>query len=138
MTAPVEPSAPVGVQWLVIARGAATGLIIAAPAAFMNVVLANQTPKPQAGINISFLVVFVGFVLAGWMAGREAPAQAAKHGALAAVGAFVLVEAIVILGRPDRGAGAVIFGFVFIGLLAACLGTIGASIGSRKRKGDLA
>ena len=122
---------------LVIARGAATGLLIAMPAAFLNVVLANQTPKPQAGINLSFLAVFVGFGLAGWLAGREAPDQIAKHGALAAVAAFVPVELVVILGRPDRGAGAVIFGIVFIGLLAACLGTIGASVGGRKRKGDL-
>ncbi|MGN6693616.1 MAG: hypothetical protein ACTHN0_05515 [Aquihabitans sp.] len=121
---------------MVIARGAATGLIFAMPAALLNVVLANQTPKPQAGINLSFLVVFLGFGLAGWMAGREAPGQRAKHGALAAVAAFVPVEIVVILGRPDRGAAAIVFGIVFIGLLAACLGTIGASIGSRKRKGE--
>ena len=122
---------------LVIARSAATGLLIAMPAAFLNVVLANQTPKPKAGINLSFLAVSLGFALAGWMAGREAPDRIAKHGALAAVAAFVPVEVVVILGRPDRGVGAVIFGIVFIGLLAACIGTFGATIGGRKRKGDL-
>lgn len=122
---------------LVVARGAAAGLLIAMPAALLNVVLANQTPKPQAGINLSFLGVFVGFALAGWMAGREAPDQIAKHGALAAVATFVPVEIVVILGRPDRGVGAVIFGIVFIGLLAACIGTFGATVGARKRKGDL-
>ena len=107
------------------------------PAALLNVVLANQTPKPQAGINLSFLAVFFGFGLAGWLAGREAPGQLAKHGALAAAAAFVPVELVVILGRPDRGAAAIVFGIVFIGLLAACLGTIGATIGGRKRKGDV-
>lgn len=130
-----EPD-PTRLSGRVTARAAATGLLVAMPAAFVNVVLANQTPKPQAGINVSFLAVFVGFGLAGWMAGREAPGQLAKHGALAAFAAFVPVELVVILGRPDRGAAAVVFGIVFIGLLAACIGTIGATIGGRKRKGE--
>lgn len=121
---------------MVIARGAASGLLIAMPAALLNVVLANQTPKPRAGINLSFLAVFVGFGLAGWLAGREAPGSAAKHGALTAIAAFVPVEIVVILGRPDRGAAATAFALVFTGLLAACIGTIGANIGSRKRKGE--
>lgn len=136
---PVDPAEAeaTGIAPLVVFRGAATGLIFAMPAALLNVVLANQTPKPQAGINLSFLAVFFGFGLAGWLAGREAPGQLAKHGALAAAAAFVPVELVVILGRPDRGAAAIVFGIVFIGLLAACLGTIGATIGGRKRKGDV-
>lgn len=134
--APADGSGPTRIAPMVIARGAATGLLVAMPAAFLNVVLANQAPKPQAGINLSFLAVFVGFGLAGWLVGREAPSQVAKHGAVAAVAAFVPVEVVVILGRPDRGAAAIVFGIVFIGLLAACLGTIGASIGNRKRKGE--
>jgi hypothetical protein len=134
MSAPVEPG---GLSRLVVFRAAASGLILAMPAAFLNVVLANQTPKPQIGINVSFLAVFAGFFLAGWVAGREAPSQIAKHGALAAVTAFVPVEVVVILGRPDRGVAAVIFGIVFIGLLTACIGTVGATVGGRKRKGDL-
>jgi putative membrane protein (TIGR04086 family) len=134
---PVDPAEPeaTGITRLVVLRGAATGLIFAMPAALLNVVLANQTPKPRAGINLSSLVVFFGFGLAGWMAGREAPRQAAKHGALAALAAFVSVELIVVLGRPDRSAGATAFVAVFTGLLAACIGTIGGSFGSRKRKG---
>lgn len=134
---PVATSAPDPgrVSGLVVARGAATGLVIAMPAAFANVVLADQTPKPRGAINLSFLVVFVGFGLAGWLAGREAPGQTAKHGALAALAAFVPVEVVALLGRFDRGAAISIFGIVFIGLLAACLGTIGASVGGRTRKG---
>ncbi len=119
---------------LVIARGAATGLILAMPAAFANAVFADQTPKPQGAIALTFLVVFAGFGLAGWLAGREAPGQLAKHGALAALAAFVPVQVVAVLGRLDRGAAVSIFGIVFIGLLAACLGTMGASFGGRKRK----
>jgi putative membrane protein (TIGR04086 family) len=122
---------------LVIARGAAVGLLLAVPAALANSVLADQTPKPKAALNVSTLVVFVGFALAGWLAGREAPGQRAKHGALAALAAFVPVEVIAVLGRLDREAGISVVAIVFVGLLAACLGTMGASVGGRKRKGDL-
>lgn len=136
-TAPSHAGGSAGTAWVVVARGAATGLLVAMPAAFLHVVLANQTPKPKAGINLSFLAVFLGFALAGWLAGREAPDQIARYGALTAVAAFIPVELVVILGRPDRGIGVTTFQFVFIGLLAACIGTFGAAIGGRKRKGDL-
>ena len=121
---------------LVVARGAAAGLLIAMPAAFANSVLADQTPKPRGAINVSFLIVFVGFALAGWVAGREAPGQIAKHGALAALAAFVPVEVIAVLGRLDRHVGVSIFAIVFVGLLAACLGTMGAAFGGRNHKGE--
>ena len=143
--APEEDLAPPGptgdptrLSGLVVARGAATGLLIALPAAFANSVFADQTPKPRGAVNLSFLAVFVGFALAGWLAGREAPGQVAKHGALAALVAFVPVEVIAVLGRLDRDAGVSIFAIVFVGLLAACLGTMGAAAGGRKRTGDLA
>lgn len=127
---------PTRLSGLVLARGAATGLLIALPAAFANSVLADQTPKPRGAINLSFLLVFVGFALAGWLAGREAPGQLAKHGALAALVAFVPVEVIAVLGRLDRGVGISVFSIVFVGLLAACMGTLGAAVGGRNRKGE--
>ncbi len=136
---PTSPSVadPERISGLVVARGAAAGLLIALPAAFTNSVFADQKPKPRGAINVSFLLVFVGFALAGWLAGREAPARTANHGALAALAAFVPVEVIAVLGRLDRGAGISIVAIVFVGLLAACLGTMGAAIGGRNRKGDL-
>lgn len=135
MTAPASPARSTG---LVIARGAATGLLIAMPAAFVNVVLADQTPKPRAGINVSFLVVLLGFVLAGWSAGREAPVEPAKHGAIAAAVAFVPIEVIAVLGRLDRGDPISLGGIIIVGLLAACVGTVGGRIGARKRtKGEV-
>jgi putative membrane protein (TIGR04086 family) len=134
--APEPEPEPAALSGLVVLRGAAVGLLIAMPAAFANSVLADQTPKPRAAINLSSLAVFVGFALAGWLAGREAPSQQAKHGALAALAAFVPVEVIAVLGRLDRDAGISLFAIVFVGLLAACLGTMGAAAGGRKRKGD--
>ena len=118
---------------LVVARGAATALIFAMPAAFLNVVLASQVPKPQLGINLSFLVVLIGFVLGGALAGREAPSQAAKHGAFAALVAYVPVEVVGLLGRSDRGDPISLPQIIILGLLAACAGTIGARFGANRR-----
>lgn len=123
------------IEPLVVARGAATALVLAAPAALANVVLANQDPKPEALLNLTLLVLLVGFFFGGALAGREAPSDATRHGALAALLAFVLVQAIGILGRLDRGDSIKVGGIIFLGFLAACVGTLGALVGARRKAG---
>src|ERR1700712_2717406 len=85
---------PDRIKGLVVLRGAATALIVSMPAAFINVVMASQTPKPRALINISYLVVMIGFFIGGYLAGKEAPLTPAKHGALAGFVAFIPVEVV--------------------------------------------
>lgn len=119
---------------LVVARGAATALLLAMPAAFASVVLSDQTPKPRGAINLAFLVLLIGFALGGWLAGREAPDQAAKHGALAGFVAFIPVEIVAVLGRLDRGAPISLPQIIVLGLLAACAGTVGARLGARRHE----
>jgi hypothetical protein len=137
LPSPPPPPEARRISGLVIVRGAAIGLLVAVPGAFAQSVLADQSPKPIAALNVAALAVALGFALAGRLAGREAPGQQAKHGALAALAVFVPVEVIAVLGRLDREAGVSVFAIVFVGLLAACLGTMGAVFGGRKRKGDL-
>lgn len=129
----MEDQSPGAIAKVVVARGAATCLLVAMPAALINVSLSDQHPKPQAGINASFVVVLVAFVLGGLVAGLEAPSAAAKHGALAAVAAFVPIELVAILGRLDRGAPIRIGSIIVVGLLAACAGTVGAQLGAKRR-----
>ncbi|WP_426572529.1 hypothetical protein [Aquihabitans sp. McL0605] len=131
--APPAPLADGQISRLVVFRGAATGLLIAMPAAFVNVVVSDQKPKPQAAINLSFLAVLIGFILAGWLAGREAPSVPSKHGAAAAFVAFIPIEVIGILGRLDRGEALSLGSIIFVGLLAACAGTAGAQLGAARR-----
>ena len=130
----VEDADPDRISGLVVARGAATALLLAMPAAFASVVLSDQTPKPRGAINLAFLVLLVGFAVGGWLAGREAPGLTAKHGALAGFAAFVPVEVIAILGRLDRGAPVSLPQIIVLGLLAACAGTVGARLGARRRE----
>jgi putative membrane protein (TIGR04086 family) len=120
------------ISGLVVARGAATGLIIAMPAAFVNGLLADQTPKPKGSIAFTFMLVIVGFFVAGWLAGREAHTARAKHGALAALVAFLPVELVSVLGRLDRGTPVSVGQIIIVGLLAACAGTVGAQLAARQ------
>lgn len=120
---------------LVVARGAATALVLAAPAALANVALSAQEPKPAALLNLTLLVLLVGFFSGGALAGREATEDSARHGAAAALVAFVLVQVIGILGRLDRGEGINLGGIIFLGFLAAMAGTIGAMLGARRKAG---
>ena len=47
-----------------LARSAAVGLLVAVPAALANVALADQDPKPIGLLNLTFLVMAIGFFLA--------------------------------------------------------------------------
>lgn len=115
------------------ARGAAMGLMMAMPAALMNVVFAAQDPKPQGAVNLTFLVVLVGFVVAGMMAGAEAPWEPTRHGVLAALVAYLPVEIVAVLGRLDRGDAIAPLGIIIVGLLAAAAGAAGSRLGAARR-----
>lgn len=118
---------------LAVFRGAAMGLVVGMPAAFMNVVFAGQTPKPQGAINLTFVLVLVSFLLAGLTAGLEAPSDAVAHGWRAAMVAFAPIEVVAVLGRLDRGDSLAPVGIIVIGLLAAGAGAAGAKLGAARR-----
>lgn len=118
---------------LVVARGAAGGLILSVPAAMANVVFADQEPKSQILVNLSFVVTLVGFALAGFVAGLDAPEQIVGHGIAAAVVAFVPIEVISILGRLDRGDPISIPAIVIVAGFAVLGGRAGARAAASRR-----
>ena len=118
---------------LVVVRGAAGGLILAMPAALANVVLADQDERSQGLLALTAGVVVLGFVLAGLVAGIDAPHDGERHGQAAAALTFVLVEAVLLLGRLDRGAGISVPAIVIIALFALIGGTLGARLGAARR-----
>ncbi|MCB0977540.1 MAG: TIGR04086 family membrane protein [Acidimicrobiales bacterium] len=121
---------------LTVMRGAASALVVGVIAALANVVLAAQDPKPAGWLNLTFLALVVAFFLGGVVAGREAPHDSARHGAAAGFVAFLPVEAIGLLGRSDRGEPIQLGSIIFLGLLAAVAGTLGALVGARRNQGD--
>jgi len=123
---------------LAVARGAAAGLLISVPGALANVVLADQTPKPKGALNATFLILVLGFTVAGFLAGREAEDRPSLHGVAAAGAAAVLVIIVGILGRLDRGDGFALVPVVLVAVVAAGAGSYGSRIGARRRARILA
>jgi hypothetical protein len=117
----------------VVIRGAAGGLLIAMSAALANVVLADQHPKPHAALNLTFLGLLLGFALSGFVAGYEATHDIARHGAFAALVAFIPVEVVGILGRLDRSERIAPLGIVIVAFVAAVAGMAGSSFGAAVR-----
>ncbi|MCU1499570.1 MAG: hypothetical protein JWM47_3523 [Acidimicrobiales bacterium] len=116
---------------LTAARGAAAGVLIAVPSALANMVLASQEEKSVLWSLVTLLGLALGFLLAGFAAGRMASSERARHGTVAALIVFVLVEVIAIGGRLDRGDGISIFSILFTGFLAAAAGASGGTFGAR-------
>lgn len=118
---------------MVVVRGAAGGLILSMPAALANVVFADQEPKSQVLVNLSFFAVLAGFVLAGFVAGLDAPDDVLAHGMAAAVVAFVPIEVVSILGRLDRGASLSVPAIVIVAAFAVLGGRVGARMAANRR-----
>jgi hypothetical protein len=116
-----------------MARAAAFGLLIAMPAALANVVLASQDPKPIGLLNLTFLVMSIGFFVAGTVAGGIFEDRAAKRGTTAALVAFATIQVVGILGRLDRGEAIRPVAIILFGLFAACAGAMGGQFGAARR-----
>lgn len=134
----MTPAPPAPVDRLVVARGAAFGCLVAVPAALANVVLADQAPKPKGALNLTLLLLVLGFTVAGIAAGREATGRGTVHGALAGATAALPVEVIGILGRLDRGDGLAPATVVIVAVLAVGAGAYGGRVGAARRARVLA
>ena len=117
---------------LSVARGSAFGLLIGVPVALANVALASQDPKPKGLLNLTFLLLMGAFLLAGFMAGREAPTLRSQHGALAALGTYVAIQVVGVLGRLDRSEPLAIGQMIVLAFLSAFLGSLGGTLGARR------
>lgn len=136
MTEPTAPSParPGGrSDRLVILRGAAFGCLIAVPATLANSAIAAADDVDEGLLALSFLVVVIGFLVAGLSAGAGATDEPARHGALAGLATLVPVELLAILGRLDRGAPIRLGTIIVHVLLGACVAAAGAQISARRR-----
>jgi hypothetical protein len=114
------------------AVGAACGLLLAVPGALANVALAAREPRPRLLLNLTLLALVAGFALAGLVAARETRTDRVRRGVLAALAVFVAVEVIGVLGRLDRDRPVSVVGIVFVGLVAAGAGYLGARLGASR------
>ncbi len=118
---------------LVVARGAAAGLLLVIPATVANGVLARQDDR-SAGLSLlTILVVAIGFLVAGFSAGHERPDDARRHALASAVVALVPAEVVAVLGRLDRGAAISLFAIVITAFLAVGAGFTGGRLGAARK-----
>ncbi|MBJ7260662.1 MAG: hypothetical protein JHD17_01845 [Acidimicrobiia bacterium] len=133
-------------SWPSITRGALAGLAIVVVAAIARAVLNNQMDdfKKSIWVYLLFVVVLVGYFVAGYVAGRARPDTPLANGALAGLGAVVLwipIRVVIWAVREDghallKGNQAIlrpgqIFGALVI---STALGMVGALIAARRSR----
>ena len=130
------------IEWRAVVRGALVGLAIIVPVTVLRVILDREvTDFDDSGwIYPLFVLILLGYFVAGWVAGRARPTMPLTHGVLAGVGVLVLwipVRVVIWVVREDgRGLvsgddaalrpGQVFGAFVIAAALAALGGWVGA------------
>ena len=142
-TANTHDDADPVVDWRAVFQGALLGLALLAAASVLDALLDhNIDDYHDSGARaLPFVLLLVGYVVAGLVAGRRAPSGALTNGALAGTFAFVLwipVRILIWVARDENkelfsGASPVfkpgqIFGHLVI---ASALGMLGGLFGAR-------
>ncbi len=117
----------------VVARGAATCLILGAPAAVVSSLLAEHEHSHRGLLSILSLALLGGFALGGFAAGRGSADLPAKHAAAAAAVAFVIIQALGALARVSRGAPLSPARIVLSCLLSMSVAALGGLLARRAR-----
>lgn len=109
--------------------GAAVALVVCVPAAVVGQVL---TDRESDAVVVPFLAVLVGLAAGGYAAARVAPTAPYTNAALAALLAFVAVQAVGVVLRVARDDPVRITQIVFSGLLAYASGLLGGVVASSR------
>jgi hypothetical protein len=131
------------VAWQAVLTGALVGLAVLVTASIVGALLdRNLTNYDESGWRSAlFVVVLVGYLSAGFLAGRRAPTAALSNGALAGTFAFVAwvpIRVVIWIARDEHkglftGPSPVfrpgqVFGHLVI---ASALGMLGGFLGAR-------
>lgn len=117
--------------------GAGVALGVAAPAVLAAQALdslGDLTDNTGAVVALA-LVVVVGLVAGGYAAGRRHADSPLVHGAVASLGAFVVVQALAIAATAASGDDIVWARVPFAAILALLAGMLGALVADRRRTG---
>ena len=111
-----------------ILHGAIAAAVIAVPAG----VVQNVVAEGSSVRFFMFLLVVVGFIAGGFVAGRDAPERALVHGGLAALAVYLSVQTIGIVLRLARGVAITWIGIPLIALLSISCGIMGGYFAFRR------
>ncbi len=136
---PHEPSAPTrpgadgagtieGVRrfdWTVIRSSATVGLLVVVPAALISDLLFDRTDALWLALLFA-IVTLLGFIAAGYAAGRQRTDIPMSHGALAAVVCYAVVQAFGTIKRLVADEEINVIAYPFIAMIALTCGMAGA------------
>ncbi|MEX0666014.1 MAG: hypothetical protein WD598_14765 [Acidimicrobiia bacterium] len=146
MSGPVAAGAPAvddGIDWRTCARGTLVGIAVIVPTTILRAVLDREIDDfdDSGWIYPLFVLILIGYLAAGWVAGRARPDLPLMHGTVAGLGVFVVwVPARVViwavrdegrelfLGRDAALRPGQVFGHLVI---AAAMGMLGAVMAAR-------
>ncbi len=119
------------IDWAVIRNSALAGLMVIVPAALLGQWLANG----DGGWPFLFLlIVLLGFVIAGFGAGFLRSDTPMKHGAIAALCCYVVVQLFGLVMRLIDGEPVNPLTYVIMAFMAASFGLVGGVFGDWHRR----
>ena len=139
---PIEPIEPTpgafaALSMDAIVRGGAVTALLCGPLAIVNSLAQSGRDNPSSGIGALFsLLILMSAGVGGWVAGGSAPGRAVPNGAAAAAAGYLVVQAIGLLVATVSGGvdGLALIGMVYLSLLMATCGMIGAAIANRQHR----
>jgi putative membrane protein (TIGR04086 family) len=112
-----------------VVAGAIVALVFALPAGVISAILVED----DSSNAIAVLVIMIGMLAGGFVAGSKSPDAPLTHGALAAATAYLVAQAITSLVKVAKGSdlrSPTVYAFNL--LLMASLGVVGGFIAERR------
>jgi hypothetical protein len=114
-------------DWTVIRTAATAGLIVVIPAAVLAQIFAGEPGERSGWGFLFFAVTLLGFVIAGFGAGRLRSDTPMAHGATAAAATWAVVQLFGTVRRLVVGEPVSWLGLVFALMLAVAAGIAGGA-----------
>lgn len=114
-------------DWTVIRTAATTGLLLVIPAAVVADLALGNADGESAWAMVFFLVTLLGFVVAGFAAGRLRTDTPMAHGATAAAVTWAVVQLFGTVRRLIAGEPVSWLAIAFAAMLAVSAGLVGGA-----------
>lgn len=116
--------------------GALAAVVIALPLGLAGQIVVGDDGTDNSLLSLVFLLpILLAFMVGGFIAGRRAAAAPLTNGALAALGAFALIQGVGLVRRVVTGGTISWTSLAFAAFLAYSCGLVGAGVAQRLRAG---